>query len=340
MTTDNLLGTRPDVGEGSTPVRPPVRFAGLRRQWALAVLIALVAVFSALHPASFMTVSNVRSIAVNASAYLIIAVGMTFVITVAGIDLAVGSVLVFAGVVAVKVMTSVGGGGVVIDLVGLGAALLAGLAWGGLNGLVVTRTNVPPLIVTLGTYSAAYGGSLLIAGGVDLRGVPNSLVDSLGYGSVLGIPYTVLLALAVALVGTFVMSQTRFGRHTNAIGSNVQAAKRAAIDVRRHVLIVYAMSGVLAGLAGYVSLARFSTTTLNGHQTDMLQAILAVVIGGTSLSGGVGSVPGTIVGVCIPAVLQDGFVIAGVEPFWQQVALGLALVAVVYVDQRRRLVAD
>jgi ribose transport system permease protein len=153
---------------------------------------------------------------------------------------------------------------------------------------------------------------------------------------VLGIPYTVLVALAVAAVGAFVMSQTRFGRYTMAIGSNEEAVRRAAVNVDRHIIKVYVLSGALAGLSGFVSLARFQTTTLNGHQTDMLQAILAVVIGGTSLSGGVGTVLGTVVGVAIPSVLTDGFVILGLEPFWQQVALGGALVAVVMVDQRRR----
>jgi ribose transport system permease protein len=309
----------------------------LRKQWALLVLVVLVAIFSILRPEAFMSVANAKTIAVNASAYLIIAVGMTFVITVAGIDLSVGSVLVFAGVISVKVMVWLGGDGLVTVLVGLVAALAAGLAWGAVNGIVVSWSRVPALIVTLGSYSAAYGASLIIAKGVDLGGVPPSLVDTIGFGELFGIAYTIWIALLVAGLGALVMTQTRFGRHTCAIGSNEQSAVRAAIDVKRHVAYVYALSGLLAGLAGYVSLARFSTTTINGHQTDMLQAILAVVIGGTSLAGGVGRVLGTVVGVCIPAVLQDGLVIMGIQPFWQQISLGVALVAVVYVDQRRRL---
>jgi ribose transport system permease protein len=136
------------------------------------------------------------------------------------------------------------------------------------------------------------------------------------------------------------MTQTRFGRHTSAIGSNEEAARRAAINVRQHITWVYVLSGALSGLAGFVSLARFSTTTLNGHQTDMLQAILAVVIGGTSLSGGVARMFGTVVGVCIPAVLQSAFVILGIKPFWQNVAMGIALVIVVAIDQHRRFTSD
>jgi ribose transport system permease protein len=312
----------------------------LAQQWALGVLLALIAIFSVMKPEAFLSKTNATSIAVNASSYLIIAVGMTFVITIAGIDLGVGSVLVFAGVVSVKVMVEVGGDSVVVCLIGLAAALAAGALWGVLNGVVVTRTKVPPLIVTLGTLFVAIGLAQVITDGVDITGVPPSLVNSLGFGDALGVPYIVAAALGVAAVGSFIMTQTRFGRHTSAIGSNEEAARRAAINVRQHITWVYVLSGALSGLAGFVSLARFSTTTLNGHQTDMLQAILAVVIGGTSLSGGVARMFGTVVGVCIPAVLQSAFVILGIKPFWQNVAMGIALVIVVAIDQHRRFTSD
>ncbi|MBT0566401.1 ABC transporter permease [Williamsia sp. CHRR-6] len=309
----------------------------LRQQWALGVLVILIAVFGITHPNAFLSGDNLTSIAVNASGYLIVAIGMTFVITIAGIDLGVGSVLVFAGVLSVKAMVAIGGSGIATMAVGLVVALIAGAAWGLIGGLVITRTAVQPLIATLGTLFAALGLAQVITGGVDLTGVPAGLVSGLGFGTVLGVPYTVLLGLAVAAVGGFVMNQTRFGRHTSAIGSNEEAARRAAINVSRHVTSIYVLCGMLAGLAGFVSLARFSTTTINGHQTDMLQAVLAVVIGGTSLSGGVARMAGTVIGVCIPATLQSGFVIVGIQPFWQNVAMGLALVVVVAIDQRRRL---
>ena len=320
-------------------LRPRGRLQALRhtqRSWSVVVLAVLIALFSALRPDQFVSVFNAKSIAVDASSYLLIAVGMTFVITIAGIDLSVGSVLVFSGVVALKVMLAIGGTGPLTCLAGLAAAVLAGLLWGLLNGLLTTRGGISPLIATLGTFAAATGLAFVLAGGQDMHGVPDSLANTLGFGGVLGVPYTVLIALAVAGAAAFVMSQTRFGRYTMAIGSNEEAVRRAAVNVNRHIVKVYMLSGALAGLSGYVSLARFQTTTLNGHQTDMLQAILAVVIGGTSLSGGVGTVLGTVVGVAIPSVLTDGFVILGFEPFWQQVALGAALVAVVMVDQRRR----
>ena len=133
-----------------------------------------------------------------------------------------------------------------------------------------------------------------------------------------------------------VLAATRFGRYTYAIGSNEEAARRAGVNVDRHLIKVYALAGTLAGLAGFLSLARFGTTTIGGHATDNLQAIAAVVIGGTSLFGGIGTILGTVFGVFIPAVLQNGFVIVGVQPFWQQVAVGAVLIVAVYLDQLRR----
>jgi ribose transport system permease protein len=278
-----------------------------------------------------------RNLATNAAILLVISVGMTFVIITAGIDLSVGAVLVFAGVVSAKAMNGIGGDGAGVLLVGLLVALAAGAAWGVLNGLLITKARVPPLIVTLGTLGMALGLSLIITNGVDIREVPARLVTSVGVGRLFGeIPWLVVIAAGVAVVFGVLLAATRFGRHTYAIGSNEEAARRAGIAVDRHLIFVYGISGLLSGLAGYMSLARFATTTLGGHATDNLQAIAAVVLGGTSLFGGVGTVLGTVVGVFIPAVLQNGFVITGVEPFWRDVAVGAVLIAAVYLDQLRR----
>lgn len=305
--------------------------------WIVLILAGMVLAFSVLEPSSFATVSNLRNIATNAAILLVVAVGMTFVIITAGIDLSVGSVLVFAGVVAAKAMNAVGGDGWGVILAGLIVALAAGLAWGVLNGVLITKAKVPPLIVTLGTLGMALGLALIITGGVDVRDVPPTLVTSIGVGQLLGqIPWLVVIAVAVAVVFGVVLSATRFGRHTYAIGSNDEAARRAGIDVDRHLIAVYGIAGLLAGLAGFMSLARFATTTIGGHATDNLQAIAAVVLGGTSLFGGIGTVLGTVVGVFIPAVLQNGFVITGVETFWRDVAVGAVLIAAVYLDQLRR----
>jgi ribose transport system permease protein len=278
-----------------------------------------------------------RNLATNAAILLVISVGMTFVIITAGIDLSVGAILVFAGVVSAKAMNGIGGDGAGVLLVGLAVALAAGAGWGVLNGILITRARVPPLIVTLGTLGMALGLSLIITNGVDIRDVPPKLVTSVGVGRMFGeIPWLVVIAAGVAIVFGVLLASTRFGRHTYAIGSNEEAARRAGIAVDRHLILVYGISGLLSGLAGYMSLARFATTTLGGHATDNLQAIAAVVLGGTSLFGGVGTVLGTVVGVFIPAVLQNGFVITGVETFWRDVAVGAVLIAAVYLDQLRR----
>jgi ribose transport system permease protein len=305
--------------------------------WIVLILAGLLVAFSVLEPESFATVNNLRNLATNAAILLVISVGMTFVIITAGIDLSVGAILVFAGVVSAKAMNGIGGDGAGVLLVGLGVALAAGAGWGVLNGVLITKARVPPLIVTLGTLGMALGLSLIITNGVDIREVPPKLVTSIGVGRLGGeIPWLVVIAAAVAVVFGVLLAATRFGRHTYAIGSNEEAARRAGIAVDRHLILVYGISGLLSGLAGYMSLARFATTTLGGHATDNLQAIAAVVLGGTSLFGGVGTVLGTVVGVFIPAVLQNGFVITGVEPFWRDVAVGAVLIAAVYLDQLRR----
>ena len=313
------------------------RFVTGSSTWIGLILVALIVAFSVLEYQSFVSGPNARNIATDAAVLLVLATGMTFVIITAGIDLSVGAVLVFSGVVAVKAMNGVGGDNWGTILVGLAVALAAGLAWGALNGFLIAKAQIPPLIVTLGTLGMSLGAALLITGGVDEREVPFKLVDTIGSGRVAGrVPYLVIIAFAVALVFGVVLAATRFGRHTYAVGSNAEAARRAGIPVDRHLIRVYALAGTLSGLAGFLSVARFATTTVGGHDTDNLQAIAAVVIGGTSLFGGIGTMLGTVFGVFIPAVLQNGFVIVGVQPFWQQVAVGAVLIGAVYLDQLRR----
>ncbi|MEA2318988.1 MAG: ribose transport system permease protein [Solirubrobacteraceae bacterium] len=301
------------------------------------ILAALILVFSVLKFNEFFSVSNARNIATDAAVLLVLATGLTFIIITAGIDLSVGSVLVFSGVICAKVMNALGGESWPVLIAGLVVALLAGCAWGLLNGFLVTKANIPPFIVTLGTLGMALGAALLITGGVDERDVPLKLITSIGSGRLFGqIPYLVLIAAVVAIVFAIILAQTRFGRYTYAIGSNAEGVRRTGVNVDRHLIKVYALGGTLAGLAGYLSLARFGTTSIGGHSTDNLDSIAAIVIGGTSLFGGVGTILGTIVGVFIPAVLRNGFVIVGVQPFWQQVAVGAVLIAAVYFDQLRR----
>ena len=300
-----------------------------------AVLVVLILVFSLLRPDAFPNVENGRNILMDASVLMVMAVGMTFVMVAAGFDLSIGSVLVISGVCGVKAMEALGTDNALTVVVGLVASCLTGLAWGVFNGLCITRLRVPALITTLGSLGAALGIARLITNGNDVRGVPLTLID-VSVGGFLGLNWIVWVAVVVTVVGALVLGLTRFGRHTYVIGSNAEAARRSGIDVDRHLIKLYALSGLLAGLAGMLSLTRFATTTIAGHSTDALQVITGVVLGGTSLFGGIGTVIGTVVGMSIPTVLQNGFIVTNVEPFWQEVAIGFILIAAVYIDQLKR----
>jgi len=301
------------------------------------VLLVIIAIFSALAPDTFATLGNMRLIIQNASILAVLGVGMTYVIITAGIDLSIGSVLVFSGMVSAIVMRSIGGDGWGVAMIGIAVAILCGLGWGIINGVLIAKAKVPPLIVTLGTLGMALGFAQIISGGIDIREVPTVLSDGIGYGNIFGgVPILSVIAVVVVVLGAIVLRFTRFGRYTYAVGSSEESTRRVGVKVDRHLISVYALMGGLSGLAGVFSLSQFGTTAVAGQSATNLNVIAAVVIGGTSLFGGFGTVFGTVVGLFIPAVLQDGFVITGVQPFWQQVAVGAVLIGAVYVDQTRR----
>jgi ribose transport system permease protein len=304
--------------------------------WTLTLLVITVVVFSVLQPAAFLSWLNVRNIGINAASILIMAVGETFVLSAQGLDLSVGSVLVLSSVLGVKAFDQVGGTGLPTMLVGLVVCLGVGLAVGILNGVLIAKLRIPPLVVTLGTNFAAQGLAYVISGGVDLRDVPDGLVNTIGYSSVLNIPYLVIIAFIVAVFASLVYYTTRFGRYTVVIGSNREAAVRAGVRVSRHLIMLYAVCGFTAGLAGFLSLAQYGSTQIGSHQSDFLYVLLAVILGGTSFYGGVGSMVGTCFGVLVPWVLNFGLVVEGINSYWQPVALGVIFVVVVYLDALRR----
>ncbi|MFG1641161.1 ABC transporter permease [Amycolatopsis sp. NPDC049252] len=329
-----------EEGFGKRPLGK--RLVGANTFWIALVLVALIIVFSVLAPDAFPTVYNFQLLLIETAVLLVLSVGMTFVIITSGIDLSVGSVLIFAGMVSGKTMEAMSGGdaagaGWGVIIVGLVVAILAGTVWGLVNGFLIAVAGIPPLIVTLGTMGAALGASLLLNNGSDVRTVPVVLNKQLGYGTSFGVvPNLVLIAVVITLIGAWLLHTTKFGRYTFAIGSNAEGARRAGIGVTAHLMKVYTLTGVLAGLAGFLSLAYYNSTTITGHTSDNLNAIAATVMGGTSLFGGVGSVLGTVIGVFIPAVLKKGFNITGVPDFWQMIAVGAVLIAAVWFDQRRR----
>jgi ribose transport system permease protein len=315
------------------------RVIGLQAFWILGVLIVICLFFTVLAGDRFLSTGNFSLISQNVAVWAVLGVGMTFVIITSGIDLSVGSVLVFSSVVSAKVMEAMGGAGPGVAAAGLVVAVAGGMAWGVFNGVLVAMAKVPPLIVTLGTLSVALGLAQVLTGGIDIRSVPSELTDFSAYTKILGIPGLPFVALIVVVLGGILLHKTRFGRYTYAIGSNEEAARRTGIKVTRHLVLVYALAGTLAGVGAILSLAQFGTTTIAGQSLTNLNVIAAVVIGGTSIMGGEGTIFGTVVGLFIPAVLQSGFVIIGVQPFWQGVAVGSVLIAAVYVDQSRRAAA-
>lgn len=316
------------------------------------VLVGLIVIFTIWHGSKFFDRTNFRNIALDSSQLMLLAVGMTFVIITAGIDLSCSAVLVFSAVVGAKVMSRLSGSPEQVKLydfphqnigipIGLAAAVLAGLMWGIVNGLIITKLRLPPFIVTLGTLGMALGLGQIISGGQTVAYVPYDVQAWVGARRFFGwLPLLVVITAIVVIIAMIVLSKTRYGRYTFAIGSNQAAARRAGINVDRHLIKVYAVSGLMAGLAGAFEVARFATASTAAHSADNLNAVSAVVIGGTSLFGGMGSIVGSVIGTFIPTVLRNGLIIGGINPFWQQVTIGAILIVAVYIDQRRRKASE
>ena len=312
----------------------------------LAFLLLLIVVFSLLAPGKFGTASNLSLLAQNVAILTVVSVGTTFVIATAGIDLSIPSGIILGEVFAAQALSRIQvAGGTALDvaasdttaliiLAALAASLVAGLLLGSVNGFLIAYMRIPPMLATLGTLGAGLGVGLLLQNGVN---VATYALNPVATGHLIpGVSNLILIAIVVVAVGYVGMHMSVFGRHTLAIGSNEEAARRVGLDVRRHLLKVYIVGGTASGFAGFLSLAYFSTTSVGGHATDNLQAITAVALGGTSLFGGVALILGTVIGVWIPAVLQNGFIIVGVNPYWQLIAVGIVLVFAVWVDQLRR----
>lgn len=306
------------------------RAPGALREYAglSLVVLALVAVFG-LATDHFLTVFTFRSIANQVPAALVVAVGMTFVLVVAGIDLSVGSVLGLSGAVLGSCLVDLRLGLPLAAAAGLGT----GLVCGALNGLVVVRWGIPSFIVTLGMMEMARGGAYL-ASDSRTRYV-GAAVERLAEASVLGLSAPFLLALLVVAGGQLVLSRTVFGRYMVAVGTNEEAVRLSGIDTRRVKLAVFALSGLLAGLGAVLHSARLAAADPNAGAGFELQAIAAVVIGGTSLMGGRGSVVSSFFGVVVMAVLGTGLAHMGAQDPTKRLITGAVIVAAVIVDRYR-----
>lgn len=280
---------------------------------------------------------NWQSVAIFAVAPLLLAIGQTFVIISGGIDLSAGFIMGLAAVVAAHATNYFGGFMPlpVAMVLGVLASIIAATLPGIINGLLISRLGVPPFIGTLGMYGVARGAAFLLAGGTTVP-VKNSYLTALGNGRIMGVPYLVLVTIAFVLVMHYLLSQTRFGQHNYAVGANAQAARRAGIDIKRHLLRLYMLSAVCAGLGGALYAARFTAGAAQAGEPLLLDCVAAVVIGGASLFGGSGTIIGTIAGALVIAVIQYGLVFMNVEPFWQFIAVGVVIIISVLIDQAQR----
>jgi ribose transport system permease protein len=305
----------------------------------LALLLIVVALSLATN--SFLTVQNGLNVLQQISINLCLSIGMTMIILSGGIDLSVGSVLALAGAVAAGLLKNgitFSRWDVVLDFTVFGAVLagiLTGMACGWMNGFVITRFRVPPFVATLGMLTIARGLTRLWTGGFPITNLDDGFVF-LGAGRYLGVPMPVWISAALVAVFVVVTRRTRFGRYLFAVGGNERAAKLSGLNVNRIKLLVYTLGGGLAGVAGLILAARLDAADPKVGVGYELDSIAAVVIGGTSLSGGRGSILGTVLGCLIIGVLNNGLVLLGVSDDWQLVTKGLVIIVAVAIDRASR----
>ena len=279
---------------------------------------------------------NLQAISIAASQTLLLALGLTLVIVASHIDLSIGFVTGLGAVCMAVVIRALDPSippalSLLVGIaVGLGASLIPGL----INGLLVAKLNVPSFIGTLGMYGIARGMALLIAGGATVS-IRNPAATAFGNQHVFNVPWIVVMTLAVTAFFHYLLAYTRFGLHTYTIGGNVEAARRAGVNVERHLIVLFLLSAFTAGLGGIVYTARFSAGAAQAGEPLLLYAVAAVFIGGASLTGGQGTIRGTVVGALIIAVIQFGLVFINVAPYWQFVAVGAVIIVAVLIDQLR-----
>jgi ribose transport system permease protein len=346
-----VLGTEPSETQPPPSFEEPRGIRGLLTRlahhnafWIGIVLILLVVFFSVTTPSgTFFSSFNLQTLLGDASEILILASGALVVIVSGGIDLSAGSLMALAGAVGFLAMDAFGNssnGGLAIVL-GVAAGVGAAAGWGLVNGLLIAFLGVPPFVVTLGSLGAALGvARLLLNGGAFASTAPAGL-QTFGISKAAGVPNAFWVAAVVAIVVGLILAYTRQGEHVYLTGSNEEGARRAGISVRRTKIMVYTLSGALAGIAGMLDFAQFNSVDIStGHTRELISSIAAVIIGGASLLGGVGTMPATVIAVFIPVVLNNGLIISGAQPFWQDIIVGIILVFAVAFDQWRRRAAS
>ena len=309
----------------------------LGRFQSLIALMLLIVIMAALSD-RFLTSSNIWNILRQISVNVCISVGMTLVILTAGIDLSVGSILAFSGAVTAELLkhgTEIPFLNLFMGYTVLGAVLagiLAGALLGWVNGIAITRFKVPPFIATLAMLTMARGMTMLWTGGFPITGLGDTF-GVIGTGWVLSIPVPVWISAIVVAGGVFLVRKTRIGRYIYAVGGNEKAARLSGLNITRIKNFVYVVTGALSAVGGIIVTSRLDSAQPNAGVMYELDSIAAVVIGGTSLAGGRGSVIGTVQGALIIGILNNGLVLLNVSPFWQQVIKGFVILLAVIVDK-------
>jgi ribose transport system permease protein len=299
--------------------------------WLIVGLLLMCAIFGVREP-RFLEMSNFRTVALQSSIRAIVAVGMTLVIISGGIDLSVGSIVAAAGVTATLVVDR----GASVPMA-MAAGALLGAAVGLFNGSLVAYVKIPPFIVTLAMLSIARGYAYLVTESQSVFGYPEEF-NVIGQGFLLGLPVPVWIMVAAFACGYVVLQHTRFGRHVYAIGGNAEAARLAGVRVGWTLVLVYGINGLLAGLAGLINAGRLGSGEPTTAQGFELEVIAAVVLGGTSLMGGEGTLLGTFIGAFVIGFLSNGLIMLRVDPYWQYVVIGSVILAAVALNQVRRRV--
>lgn len=298
----------------------------------IGIIIAVVAmfIFLTVFPttrSTFLTPKNMFNILRQNASNLFLATGMTMVIILGGIDLSVGSVIALSGVVAAGCVVNFG----LPEAVGFIAAIAVGAAVGLFNGFIICKTDIPPFIVTLASMNITKGIALVLTGGAPIRCMTDAFKFP-GAGYVGPVPTPVILMFIIFILAALMINKTQLGRHIYAVGGNVQAAKFSGISVQKVKFIVYAYTGVMAGIAGVVIASRLYSGQPTAGDGAEMDAIASVVVGGTSMSGGSGRIGGTLIGVLIIGVLNNGLNLMGVDSNFQYIVKGLVILLAVYVD--------
>ena len=331
-------------------VSPFRRFIGSSMAFVIALELLIILVFICVtRPGTFLSLNNLMNILLNSSQMVILAVGLTFVIGSGHMDLSLGMNLILSSIVGARVFKAVASTPELLArmeyphlglgiLAGIVAALLCGMLCGALNAFTTSKLKLVPFIATLASMYIFQGTAMVICNGVQEKNLPRLFQTYFGHARLFGVvPYQAILALLIGLVFAFILRFTRFGSHVLAIGSNRESARRAGINVDLTCFKIYMLLGMCAGIAGCFDVARYSTTNPSGHVTDGMMAIMAVVMGGTSMRGGIASIGGTMLAVLIPVTLQNGMIICGINSFYQLIVTGIFLIIAVYVDYVRNM---